>query len=55
VIADLLAVIGKALRTLGEFLVVILLGIIAALLFILPWLLLALALIGWLPARSLFG
>jgi hypothetical protein len=47
-ISDLLAAIWKALRTLGEFLVVILLGMIAALLFIMPWLLRALALIGWL-------
>ena len=48
VISNLLSAIWKALKTLAEFLIVILLGIIAALLFIMPWLLRALALIGWL-------
>ena len=47
VISNLLTAIWKALRTLGEFLVVILLGMVAALLIIMPWLLRALALIGW--------
>jgi hypothetical protein len=53
VVSSLLTAIWKALRTLGEFLVVILLGVIAALLFILPWLLRALALIGWLAGTFL--
>ena len=48
VISNLLTAIRKALRTLGEFLAVLFLGMIAALLFIMPWLLRALALIGWL-------
>jgi len=53
VISSLLTAIWKALKTLAEFLVVILLGIIAALLFIMPWLLRALALIGWLAGTFL--
>src|SRR5512145_3090552 len=48
VISNLLTAIWKALKTLGEFLAVLFLGMIAALLFIMPWLLRALALIGWL-------
>lgn len=53
-ISNLLTAIWKALRTLGEFLVVILLGMVAALLIILPWLLRALALLGWLTGTFLF-
>jgi hypothetical protein len=53
VISGLLAAIWKALKTLLEFLAVILLGIVAALLLILPWLLRALALIGWLAGTFL--
>lgn len=53
VISNLLTAIWKALRTLGEFLVVILLGIVAALLFMMPWVLRALALIGWLAGTFL--
>ena len=53
VISNLLNVIWKALKTLGEFLMVILLGMVAALLFIMPWLLRALALIGWLTGTFL--
>ena len=48
VISNLLTVVWKALKTLGEFLAVLFLGMIAALLFIMPWLLRTLALIGWL-------
>ena len=48
VISNLMTAIWKALKTLGEFLAVLFLGMIAALLFIMPWLLRALALIGWL-------
>jgi hypothetical protein len=53
VISSLLAAIWKALKTLLEFLAVILLGIVAALLLIMPWLLRALALIGWLAGTFL--
>lgn len=53
VISSLLTAIWKALRMLAEFLLVILLGVIAAFLFILPWLLRALALIGWLAGTFL--
>ena len=53
VISNLLAAIWKALKTLVEFLAVILLGIVAALLLIMPWLLRALALIGWLAGTFL--
>ena len=53
VISNLVNVIWKALKTLGEFLVVVILGIVAALLFIMPWLLRALALIGWLAGTFL--
>lgn len=47
-ISNLLNIIWKALKTLAEFLAVLLLGLVAASLLILPWLLRALALIGWL-------
>ena len=53
VISNLLTVIRKALKTLGEFLAMLFLGMIAALLFIMPWLLRALALIGWLTGTFL--
>lgn len=46
-ISNLLNIIWKALKTLAEFLAVLLLGLIAALLIVLPWLLRALALLGW--------
>jgi hypothetical protein len=48
IISNLLDIIGKALKTLAEFLLVLLLGVVAALLIILPWLMRAVALIGWL-------
>ncbi len=48
VISNLLNVIWKALKTLGEFLAVLFLGLVAAILLMMPWLLRALALIGWL-------
>lgn len=47
-ILNLLDTIWKALKTLVEFLTVLLLGLIAGLLIVLPWLLRALALLGWL-------
>ena len=47
-ISNLLNIIWKALKTLAEFLTILLLGLIAAILIILPWLLRAAALIGWL-------
>ena len=53
VISSLLTAIWKALKTLVEFLAVIILGIVAALLLILPWLLRALALVGWLAGTFL--
>jgi hypothetical protein len=53
VISNLLTAIWGALRTLGEFLAVVFLGMIAALLIIIPWLLRALALIGWLAGTFL--
>jgi hypothetical protein len=53
VISNLLIFIKQSLRTLIEFLMVILLGIAATLLFILPWLLRALALIVWLAGTFL--
>jgi hypothetical protein len=45
--------IWKALKTLAEFLAVLLLGLVAGLLLILPWLMRALALIGWLAGTFL--
>ncbi len=52
-IANLLAVCRKALKILAEFLTVLMLGLLAAILFVLPWLLRALALIGWLAGTFL--
>ena len=46
-ISNLLNIIWKSLKTLAEFLAVLLLGLVAALLLVLPWLLRALALLGW--------
>ncbi len=43
----LINTISRALRILAEFLAVLLLGLIASFLIILPWLLRVLALIGW--------
>ena len=47
-ISSLLTTISKALKTLAEFLTVLLLGLVAGVLIILPWLLRILALLGWL-------
>ena len=47
-ISSLLNTIFIALKTLAEFLTVLLLGLIVGILIILPWLLWMLALIGWL-------
>ncbi len=52
-ISNLLAVCRKALKTLIEFLTVLFLGLLAAILLTLPWLLRALALIGWLAGTFL--
>jgi len=52
-ISDLLAVCRKALKILAEFLIVLLLGLLAAILLVLPWLLRALALISWLAGTFL--
>lgn len=52
-ISSLLNTISKALKTLAEFLTVLLLGLIATLLIVLPWLLRALALLGWLAGTFL--
>ena len=47
-ISNLLNIIWKALKTLAEFLAVLLLGLIAGILMLLPWLFRVLALLGWL-------
>jgi hypothetical protein len=52
-ISSLLNTISKALKTLAEFLTVLLLGLIATLLIVLPWLLRTLALLGWLAGTFL--
>ena len=52
-IPSLLNTISKALKTLAEFLTVLLLGLIATILIILPWLLRTLALLGWLAGTFL--
>src|SRR5260221_14515168 len=52
-ISILLNTISEALKTLAEFLSVLLLGIIAGILIVLPWLLRILALIGWLAGTFL--
>ena len=52
-ISSLLNTISKALKTLAEFLTVLLLGLIATILIVLPWLLRALALFGWLAGTFL--
>jgi hypothetical protein len=52
-ISALLNTIWKALKTLSEFLAILLLGLLAALLLILPWLMRALALVGWLAGTFL--
>ena len=52
-ISNLLDTIWKALKTLAEFLTVLLLGLIACALIVLPWLLRALALTGWLAGTFL--
>ncbi len=41
----------RVLRSLIEFIAVLILGLIAAILLVLPWLLRALAVVGW-PAHS---
>jgi hypothetical protein len=46
-ISNLLNIIQQALKTLVEFLAVLLLGLLAAVLIALPWLLRVLALLGW--------
>jgi len=52
-IFNLLEIVWNALKSLVEFLTVLLLGLTAALLIILPWLLRVLALIGWLTGTFL--
>lgn len=52
-ISNLLNIIWKALKTLAEFLTILILGLIAGILIILPWLLRILALIGWLTGTFL--
>ena len=52
-ILSLLTTIANALKVLAEFLTVLLLGLIATLLIVLPWLLRVLALIGWLTGTFL--
>ncbi len=52
-ISNLLNTISKALKTLAEFVTVLLLGLIAGLLIVLPWLLRVLALLGWLAGTFL--
>lgn len=47
-IPALLNTISKALKTLAEFLTVLFLGLIAGILIVVPWLLRAVALLGWL-------
>ena len=47
-ISNLLNIIWKAIKTLAEFLTILVLGLVATFLIVLPWLLRALALIGWL-------
>ena len=49
----ILNIIWKALKTLAEFLAVLSLGLVAGILLILPWLMRALALIGWLAGTFL--
>ena len=49
----ILNIIWKALKTLAEFLTVLSLGLVAGILLILPWLMRALALIGWLAGTFL--
>jgi hypothetical protein len=48
-----LHIIVKALKALAEFLLVLLLGLVAALLILIPWLMRVLALIGWLAGTYL--
>src|SRR5260221_4823620 len=52
-ISSLLNTISKASKTLAEFLAVLLLGLIAGILIVLPWLLRVLALLGWLTGTFL--
>jgi len=52
-ISGLLNTISIALKNLAEFLTVLLLGLIAGILIVLPWLLRILALIGWLAGTFL--
>lgn len=52
-VSTLLNIISKALKTLAEFLAVLLLGLIAGILIGLPWVLRAFALIGWLAGTFL--
>ena len=52
-ISTLLHTIWRALKTLAEFLAVLLLGLLAGLLLILPWLMRAMALISWLAGTFL--
>ncbi len=52
-ISSLVTTIRKSIRLLAEFLAVLVLGLIASIIIILPWLLRALALIGWLAGTFL--
>lgn len=53
-ISSLLTAIRKSLRLLAEFLAVLVLGLTASIIILLPWLLRALALMGWLAVWA-FG
>src|SRR5258706_11619510 len=52
-ISSLLNTISKALKTLAEFLTLLLLGLLAGILIVLPWSLRVLALLGWLTGTFL--
>lgn len=52
-ISNLLNIIWKSLKTLAEFLAVLILGLIAGILIVFPWLLRILALVGWLTGTFL--
>ena len=53
IIAKLLTAIGKALRLLGQFLAILFLGLLAALLYALPWLLRMACILAWLMGAAM--
>lgn len=53
IIANLLKIIGNALRLLGQFFTILFLGLLAALLMALPWLLRMACVLAWLIGASL--